>query len=165
MPIPERLRWAVQLLDVKPDDLILEIGGGRGVALTLICERLESGKVVVVDRSEVATSAARRRNEPCLAAGRAEIHTAALADVDLGAARFDKVLAVNVNVFCLQPARELEVIRGLLQPAGALFLVYEAPTVAKAHETADRSAANLDTMVSRSPMSCTTRSPRALSWR
>ena len=29
--VPGRLRWAVQLLDVAPDDQILEIGPGPGV--------------------------------------------------------------------------------------------------------------------------------------
>jgi protein-L-isoaspartate O-methyltransferase len=55
--VPERIRWAVELLHVGPEDRILEIGAGPGVSVSLVCEKLEGGKVVAIDRS--ATAAAR----------------------------------------------------------------------------------------------------------
>ena len=36
---PERIRWAVKTLDIKSSDRLLEIGGGPGVAASIICER------------------------------------------------------------------------------------------------------------------------------
>jgi protein-L-isoaspartate O-methyltransferase len=41
--IPERIRWAVETLDIKGSERVLEIGGGPGVAASIICERLETG--------------------------------------------------------------------------------------------------------------------------
>ena len=41
--------------------------------------------------------------------------------------RFDKIFAVNVNVFWLKPEKELAVIRNLLAPGGRLYLFYEPP--------------------------------------
>jgi hypothetical protein len=40
--VPERIRWAVKTLDIKSSDRLLEIGGGPGVAASIICERLDS---------------------------------------------------------------------------------------------------------------------------
>ena len=35
--IPDRIRWAVETLAVDTSDQLLEIGGGSGVAASLIC--------------------------------------------------------------------------------------------------------------------------------
>ena len=43
--VPERLRWAVQLLDISPHDDILEIGPGGSVSL--ICEQLAAGRITI----------------------------------------------------------------------------------------------------------------------
>jgi hypothetical protein len=65
-----------------------------------------------------------------VAAGRAVLRTIALeslAPADLLAGRdgFDMVFAMNVNVFWVRsPARELDLIKAVLKPGGALFLFY-----------------------------------------
>ena len=35
--VPERVAWAVEMLDIAPDDRLLEIGCGAGQAVSLIC--------------------------------------------------------------------------------------------------------------------------------
>ena len=60
--VPEHVRWVVETLGVGPDDHLLEIGCGPGVAVALICERLVSGRIVAIDRSATAISRATRRN-------------------------------------------------------------------------------------------------------
>ncbi|MGH9223125.1 MAG: class I SAM-dependent methyltransferase [Acidimicrobiales bacterium] len=54
--------WAVELLDVAPDDRILEAGCGPGVATALVCERLTTGQITAIDRSAVAIDRAKARN-------------------------------------------------------------------------------------------------------
>jgi SAM-dependent methyltransferase len=128
--IPARIRWAVQILAPAPDDRLLEIGCGPGVAVSLVCEHLAGGRIVAVDRSATAIARAARRNAACVAAGKAILHTAALsslrpADLPGGLEGFDKVFAMNVNLFWVRsPARELALVRSLLRPGGALYLFY-----------------------------------------
>ena len=50
--VPPRIRWAVDLMDVQPADNVLEIGCGPGYGAELICQRLETGKLFAIDRSE-----------------------------------------------------------------------------------------------------------------
>ncbi|WP_369270356.1 class I SAM-dependent methyltransferase [Streptomyces sp. R11] len=141
-PVPERLTWAVENLDLTPGDRVLEIGCGRGVAAALICERLTSGTVTAIDRSATAVEAARRRNEGCVAAGRAVFRTASLEDSAFPDASFDRILAVNVNLFWVRsPDSELAALRRWLAPGGALCLCWEPPDARRAEEIAGKVAA------------------------
>jgi predicted methyltransferase len=62
-----------------------------------------------------------------------------VADFDPGTARFDKVFAVNVNVFWTTPAtEELARIRRVLHRDGRLFLFYTTPSAARARQVLGR---------------------------
>jgi SAM-dependent methyltransferase len=128
--VPEHVRWAVETLAPGPDDRLLEIGCGPGVAVALICERLAGGRIVAIDRSATAISRAEKRNTAHVAAGKAVLRTVALeelqpSDVLADGERFDKVFALNVNLFWVRPpGKELELIKGMLAPGGALYLFY-----------------------------------------
>jgi SAM-dependent methyltransferase len=131
---PDRLIAVVHDLDVQPGDRILEIGCGTGVAAELICEWLADGHLVALDRSAKAAAAAAARNAAWVDAGRVRFHPLSIEDAEpdvLG--RFDKVFAVNVNLFWVRPARrELRLIDELLQPDGELLLCYEPPDADRA---------------------------------
>ena len=106
-----------------------EIAGGPGVAASLVCERLDGGSLLVIDRSAMAIDRTRRRNSQHIASGRLALETVAVAAFDPGEARFDKAFAVNVNGFWTTPATdELARIRRALDHEGRLFLFYETPT-------------------------------------
>ena len=127
--VPARLLQAIELIDVRPGQRILEIGGGRGVLAALVRERLGDGQFVGIDRSGPATAAAIARNQDAVARGIATFEQIALEDVDAGElGTFDTVLAVNVNLFWTRPAtRDLGLVADLLAPGGTLWLVYEVP--------------------------------------
>jgi ubiquinone/menaquinone biosynthesis C-methylase UbiE len=124
--VAERLVWAMETMAVGPGDRVLEIGCGHGVAVTLVCERLEGGRITAVDRSAKMIDAARKRNREHIEAGKAELIEAALDEADFGARRFDKVFAVHVRSLWDRP-RELDVVRRLLAPGGRLYLFHQEP--------------------------------------
>ena len=142
--VPERVRLAVDLLGVEPDDRLLEVGCGPGVAASLVCERLVAGRMLAIDRSEIQVERARRRNEAHVASGRLVVEAVALAELDVGKTRFEKVFAINVNLFWVGPAtQELERVRRALGPDGKLFLFYEPPRAARLRQLTERLAAVL----------------------
>ena len=127
----KRLRAVVERPDVRPDDRVLEIGCGHGVAATLVCERLEGGRLTAIDRSEKMIQAAKRRNAAHIEAGEAEFLVADLEDFDPGDRRFDKVFAVRVGLFDRDPARARGIVEGWLAPGGAVFAFFDRPTQGK----------------------------------
>jgi|SRR5688572_30071965 len=142
--IPPFIAWAVATLNFGPGDRLLEIGCGRGVAAALVCERLDSGTILAIDRSAAAIKAAEQRNAAHVAAGKAAFRRAVFADADLGGARFDKIFAIRVNFFWQKPARELAVIAAALAPGGGLFMFYDPPAWARIDSTVKKVRANLE---------------------
>jgi SAM-dependent methyltransferase len=122
----ERLAWAVDALGVEPSDRVLEVGCGHGVAATLVCERLEGGRLTAIDRSAKMIAMATRRNEGHVAAGRAVFETVALEQADFGEERFDKVFGVHA-AFLWRSDEALAVVRHHLVPGAGLFVVDQAP--------------------------------------
>ena len=80
----ERFVWAVDTLAPDPADRVLEVGCGHGVAVSLVCERLTSGRITAIDRSKKMIEMAARRNREHVAGGRAVLKTAALEKADFG---------------------------------------------------------------------------------
>jgi SAM-dependent methyltransferase len=126
--VPERLAWAVETLEVRPAERLLEIGCGTGVAASLVCERLEGGSITAIDRSPKMIEAAAEKNRAHVESGRAVFRRAELRDADFGEGAFDRAFAFNVNVFWQQPAREIEIVRRMLAPGGTLHLFYQPPS-------------------------------------
>jgi cyclopropane fatty-acyl-phospholipid synthase-like methyltransferase len=144
MRVPERLRWVVGLLDVRPGDRILELGCGNGVAVSLICDQLGTGMITAVDRSPAAVERAARRNAPYVASGRARLCCLDIADVGRLGRCYDKVFAVNVNLFWTRGAHaEIAALKEVMRPGGTLRLVYETPPGTPVGRRADTVAAAL----------------------
>lgn len=140
---PKRVLWAVKQLEVGPDDTILEIGCGDGSALSQIAPRLSRGRIVGVDRSELAIRAAQKRNRDGLQAGKVWLVHSELAELRL-TERFVKAFALNVNVFWHRPRKELAVLSNLLEPEGRLSLMFEPPSADQLDQIAELTRRNLE---------------------
>ena len=145
--VPERISWALELLDPAPDEEVLEIGCGPGVAAVLVCERFSSGHLTAIDRSATAVERTRRRAEPHVASGRLRLHQAALADLPgvLGEGQqFDAALAVDVNVFWTGPAEaECGALAAAVRPGGRVLLVFGGPGPGGVRDVGPTVAVNL----------------------
>ena len=123
--VPDRVAWAVDQLDLRPDDRVLEVGGGPGAAAELVCRRLERGFLLGVDRSAVAIERSTRRNQGWIDAGRLELRLGRLADLEVPDDSFDVAFCVDVNLFWTGTAeRELDRLHRALRPGGRLHVAY-----------------------------------------
>jgi ubiquinone/menaquinone biosynthesis C-methylase UbiE len=125
--VSARLAAIVAAAAVGPRDRVLEVGCGHGVAATLICERLDDGRLTAVDRSPKMVAAASRRLAGLVAQGRAEVLRRDLEDLDLGDRRFDLVLAVRVGLFDRDPDRAHAALAPWLAPGARVHVVSDAP--------------------------------------
>ena len=140
----ERLRWAVETLEVRPGDRVLEVGCGHGVAVSLVCERLAGGRITGVDRSPKMIAMAEERNRDH--AEKLRLVAASIEDADLGDETYDKAFAVHVAALH-EPGRALDAVRDRLVPGGRLDLFSQAPgwqTDGPARTFATQLAATLD---------------------
>jgi hypothetical protein len=87
-----------------------------------------------------------------VASGRLELRAVELARLDVVSDRFDKVFAINVNVFWTGRAEpELRCIRDALAHGGEVFLVFDLPSATRASEITARVGDSLWTAGFREP--------------
>ena len=129
MKVPERFTWALEVLDCKPTDTLLEIGCGSGMLAGQIAMLLEQGTITAIDLSEKMIVRATKCNQNLVSAQKAQFKVGSLLTVPLPNSSFDKVLAFNVSVFWKSsPKNEFDIIRQVLKPSGFFYLFHQPPT-------------------------------------
>ena len=123
----KRLAAIVDQLGIRPTDRVLEIGCGHGVAATMVCERLEGGRLTAIDRSAKMIEAAAARNAAHVEEGKAEFLVGDLEEVDLGDRRFEVIFAVRVGLFHREPERARALAERWLAPGGKVEAFYDPP--------------------------------------
>lgn len=114
--------WAISLLEIGPDDHVLEVGFGTGHAIAALARMTPRGRVCGTDFSEVMVQQARRRNATAINSGQVDLRQGDVAALPFGEEAFDKLLAVNVFYFLSDPAAALKEWRRVLKPGGRLVL-------------------------------------------
>ena len=114
--------WVVELLDAGPDDRVVEIGFGTGLAVAANAARATRGRVAGVDRSEVMLRQASRRNRRALRDGRVDLRLGDATKLPFADASFTRALAVNSLQFWKPPEGGLRELRRVLASDGRLVL-------------------------------------------
>src|SRR6266511_947672 len=94
-----RSMLTLELLDIRPDDHVFEIGFGPGLAIARAAQLASRGKVVGLDHSELMLAQAKRRNAAAIRAGRVELHLGGAEQLARLSKQFTKVFPVNVIMF------------------------------------------------------------------
>jgi SAM-dependent methyltransferase len=117
--------WAVSLLDVQPDDRVLEVGFGPGIAIAELSRIATEGYVCGFDHSELMLRQAAKRNAEAIRRGRVDLRLGSVETPPAFEAPFDKILAVNAMQFWDRPVEQLGALRRLLRAGGRIAIAFQ----------------------------------------
>jgi SAM-dependent methyltransferase len=121
----QRNKWVVGLLDVQPDDRVLEIGFGPGLAVRELARLAAEGYVCGIDHSELMLRRAKRLNAGGIERGVVDLRLGSVQHLPTFDAPIDKILAVNATMFWRDPVARLEELCGLLRRGGLIAVAHQ----------------------------------------
>lgn len=111
-------------MKIRPDDRVLELGCGAGIAVSVIAAHLENGQITAVDRSEKMIAMAAKRNAGAIAASKVKLEHCGFADFNTQN-RFDVIFASNVIALWRNEGDILVRLREFLKEKGRIFLFFQ----------------------------------------
>lgn len=143
-----RNAWMVDLLDLQPDDRVLEIGFGPGLAVADAASRVRDGFVLGLDHSAAMLRQACRRNRAAIEGGRVELRAGGPDDIGARAGQFTAAMSANVVQFWEDKAAAYRGMFGALVPGGRIVTIFQPrnanATAADAKAMAARIEAAMD---------------------
>ena len=110
------IRWTISLLDIQPDDHILEIGFGPGVGIEYAAQKAAKGLVAGIDASETMVQVARKLNAAAIAAGTVDLKHGEVSSLPYEDDSFDKIMTIHCIYFWADAIACLQEIRRILKP-------------------------------------------------
>jgi len=118
-------RWTVSLLDIQPNDRILEIGFGPGVSTQLASGKASKGFVAGIDHSRTMVQAASQRNAIAIQAGLMELKHGDVSSLPYPDESFDTAFSLHSIYFWPNPVDCLKELRRVLKPGGLLGITIQ----------------------------------------
>jgi SAM-dependent methyltransferase len=107
--------WVVDLLEVQPQDRVLEVGFGPGVVIELLSNRAREGLIAGVDPSREMVAQAQARNAAAIQRGSVDLRFGSVEQLPFPDNSFDKAIAVNsMQVWPDAPAGLREIRNSIL---------------------------------------------------
>jgi ubiquinone/menaquinone biosynthesis C-methylase UbiE len=115
-------QWTVSLLDIQPQQHVLEIGFGPGVSTQLVAEKASQGFVAGIDHSQTMVQAASQRNAQAIRTGRMELKQGEVGSLPYPDESFELALSLHSIYFWQNPVECLREIKRVLRPSGILAI-------------------------------------------
>jgi SAM-dependent methyltransferase len=99
----ERNEWTLELLSLEPEDRLLEIGFGPGIAIAKASEIITNGLIFGIDHSETMLRQAHKRNLAAIQRKRVQLQLGTVDSIPRFDRPFNKVFSANVVQFWADP--------------------------------------------------------------
>lgn len=86
--------WVIGLLDIRPNDTVLEVGFGPGVGIQILARSAPAGYVAGMDQSKEMVEQARTRNLKAIESGRVDLRHGSVERLPFEDNTFDKALVI-----------------------------------------------------------------------
>jgi ubiquinone/menaquinone biosynthesis C-methylase UbiE len=87
--------WVTDLLDIRPNDNVLEVGFGPGVIIQRLSKLASAGRVAGIDPSREMVAQASARNATAIQSGLVDLRRGSVVRLPFDDNSFDKALAIN----------------------------------------------------------------------
>jgi ubiquinone/menaquinone biosynthesis C-methylase UbiE len=121
----ERIQWTIELLEIKPDDRVLEVGFGPGMSIELVSNLAYRGFVAGIDHSEVMVRQATKRNTQAIRGGRVALHHGSVSKLPVFGTPFDKIFSINSIHFWNDSTQQLRELHRLMRPGGIIAVTLQ----------------------------------------
>jgi ubiquinone/menaquinone biosynthesis C-methylase UbiE len=114
--------WVCGLLEVGPNDRVLEVGFGPGVVIQRLSNLATAGHVAGIDQSPEMVEQARARNATAIQGGRVDLRHGSVENLPFDDNGFDKALAINAMQVWPDPLAGLREMRRVMKREGGIAL-------------------------------------------
>lgn len=117
-------RWTADLLDIQPEDQIVEIGFGNGANIKMLLQRADRGSVTGAEISETAIEMASKKNAKAISEGRVTLHLAQGNALPSENNVFDKACSVATAYVIEDPGAVFKEMFRVLKPKGRAAVTF-----------------------------------------
>ncbi len=117
-------RWTVDLMDIKPNEDIIEIGFGNGANIKLLLQKAVRGSVTGVEISETAIEMASKKNAKAISEGRVKLYQTTGNTLPFDAGVYDKACTVSTAYVIKDPGAVFKEMFRVLKPQGRAAITF-----------------------------------------
>jgi arsenite methyltransferase len=127
-------RLSLEILQLQPDDYVLEVGFGGGDLIARMARIVTRGHITGVDFSIDALEVCRKRFDTLIRLGRIELRCANVDALPFDADTFTKACTVNTIYFWPDPLAALGQIHRVLKKDGTLLVCFSPRAIMEKQE-------------------------------
>ena len=113
--------WVADLLEIGPNDSVLEVGFGPGVIIQRLSKLASAGHVAGIDPSREMVEQARARNSSAIESGQVDLRRGSVESLPFDDDAFDKAPVNSMQVW-LDPSAGLQEMRRVMKPGAKVAL-------------------------------------------